>query len=183
MEAGTDDETLMLRYRDGDAAAFEILYGRHRGGLYRFILRSCRDAAVSEELFQDVWMNLIHARVRYEARAKFRTWLFQMARNRVIDHLRRCKPVIETSDEALAAVAAPASGQPDQRAESAQATQRLLQLVHALPEEQREAFVLHEEAGLGIQEIAEITGVNPETAKSRLRYALRKLRAGLGPYQ
>jgi RNA polymerase sigma-70 factor (ECF subfamily) len=183
MDAGASDESLMLRYRDGDAAAFEILYARHRAGLFRFMLRGCRDRAVCEELFQEVWISLINARGRYEVRSKFRTWLYQMARHRVIDHLRRQKYVeVRANPGEEADPPAPVGEQPDRRAAVNQATDRLLELIDALPEEQREAFLLHEDGGLSVQEIAEVSGSNPETAKSRLRYALQKLRAGLEPY-
>src|SRR5262245_13104032 len=118
MDAGTSDETLMLRYRDGDATAFEILYARHKAPLYRFMLRGCRDRAVCEELFQEVWIGLIEARVRYEVQAKFRTWLYQMARNRVIDHLRRRgrDGAVRSADGEAEAVPAPLADQPERRA-------------------------------------------------------------------
>jgi RNA polymerase sigma-70 factor (ECF subfamily) len=183
MDAGASDEDLMLRYRDGDAAAFEILYARHRAGLFRFMLRGCRDRAICEELFQEVWIGLVNARARYEVRSKFRTWLFQMARHRVIDYQRRQKHArTENPGDEVESLAAPAAEQPDRRAAVSQATDRLLELIDGLPEEQREVFVLHEDGGLSVQEIAEVTGVNPEAVKSRLRYAVGKLRAGLEPY-
>ena len=83
------DEDLMLGYRNGDAAAFEVLYIRHKGALYRYLLRQCRIAAVAEELLRDVWLNLVRARERYEVRAKFTTYLFRLAHNRLIDYYRR----------------------------------------------------------------------------------------------
>ena len=89
MDNAAPDEELMTRYRDGDARAFEVLYTRHKGPLYRYLLRQCGAAALAEELFQDVWMNLIRTRERYEARAKFTTWLYTLAHHRVIDHHRR----------------------------------------------------------------------------------------------
>ena len=118
----------MLRYRDGDAAAFEILYARHRAGLYRFMLRGCRDRAVCEELFQEVWIGLIQARGRYEVRSKFRTWLFQMARHRVIDYLRRQKHVAPPGNPGVdvEAAPAPAGDRPDRRALSPQHGRRVL---------------------------------------------------------
>ena len=83
------DETLMLAYCDGDAAAFEVLYQRYRGALYRYFLRQCRHPATAEELFQDVWMRLVRARKAYEPRARFSTYIFHMAHNHFIDHYRR----------------------------------------------------------------------------------------------
>ena len=87
MEAG--DEQLMLAYREGDAGAFEELYRRHKGGLFRFVLRSVRERAVAEELYQEIWMRAIEARGRYEVQAKFTTWLYTIAHNRLVDHWRK----------------------------------------------------------------------------------------------
>src|SRR5258706_13772906 len=87
MEAG--DEQLMLAYREGDAGAFELLYKRHKGALFRFVLRSIRDRATAEELYQEIWMRAIEARARYEVQAKFTTWLYTIAHHRTVDHCRK----------------------------------------------------------------------------------------------
>ncbi|HEX9627220.1 MAG TPA: RNA polymerase sigma factor [Acidiferrobacterales bacterium] len=187
MNAERSDEALMLAYRDGDAQAFERLYRRHRGGIYRYLLRQCRNPADAEELFQDIWMNLIRARARYEPRARFTTYLYQLAHNRLIDHFRRRRPSDPGPEPAGEAEppswerlpAAEADG-PERRAASARQAQRLLAALMSLPAEQRAAFLLREEAGLSLAEIAEATGVSAETAKSRLRYAVQKLRRALG---
>ena len=177
----------MLSYQRGDAAAFETLYLRHKGPLYRYILRQCKNQAIAEELFQDVWMKLINARERYEVRAKFTTWIYQVANNRLIDHYRRQKTTAsdlsqerETDTQELAAGL---QEQPDIQSQSQEKIAHLVSLVKALPEDQRQAFLLREEAGMSIQEIADTTGVNAETAKSRLRYAVKKLRKGLEEYE
>ncbi len=178
------DENLMLRYADGDTKAFEILYTRHKGGLYRYLYRQCRNAAIAEELFQDIWMNLIRARARYTVQAKFTTYLYRLAHNKLIDHYRKQNKGIPVSfdDEDCPDLDAIA----DQRAENPavlydkhQQREQLDSLVALLPEAQREAFLLREESGLKLEEIANITGVNVETAKSRLRYAVSKLKAAL----
>jgi RNA polymerase sigma-70 factor (ECF subfamily) len=185
MSGTRSDEDLMLEYAAGDARAFEVLYGRHKGPLYRYLLRQCRLAAVAEELFQDVWMNLIRARARYEPRAKFATYLFSLAHNRLIDHYRqqgRGVPVSyddDPDDSLLDRQPAAAQTQPDQQADLARRAGTLLRLIEGLPEAQREALLLREEAGLSLEEIAAATGVNMETAKSRLRYAVTKLRHGM----
>jgi len=179
------DEELMQRYRDGEARAFETLYARHKGPVYRYILRQCGVAALAEELFQDVWMNLIKARERYEVRAKFTTWLYTLAHHRVIDHYRRQATGVpisydDDSDEPLIEQVADSElKQPDNEFERRRQAQQLLVLLTQLPEAQREAFLLREESGLSLEEIAAVTGVNAETAKSRLRYALAKLRQGM----
>src|SRR5262245_14013074 len=98
--ADSSDETLMLCYRDGDAGAFDVLYARHKGGLYRYLLRQCRNPGVTEELFQDVWMNLIRARAAYTVQAKFTTYLYRLAHNRLIDHYRKASQASVTSFDA-----------------------------------------------------------------------------------
>lgn len=187
MPTATDatDEALMLGYRDGDAAAFDELYSRHKGGIYRYLLRQCRNAALADELFQDVWMNLIRARAGYTVQAKFSTYLYRIAHNRLIDHFRRDDSGVSLDDETVFVEepAAPRSIEPEVGAESRQQAAQLLALLDALPDEQREAFVLQQEGGLSIEEIAAATGVSRETAKSRLRYALAKLRQGMQAWQ
>lgn len=175
MEAA--DEQLMLAYAGGDAAAFQALYGRHRGPLYRFMLRSLKERALAEELFQEVWMRVIDARERYQPQARFKTWLYTIAHHRVVDHWRE-KGLSLVALEPQDAVADHAAD-PERRVAARQSARRLLAALEALPPVQREAFLLHEEAGLGVAEIAEATGCDFEAAKSRLRYAVAKLKAAL----
>jgi len=187
------DEDLMLRYAVGDAASFEQLYARHRAGLFRFILRQCGDRSTAEELFQDVWSRLIQARAAYRPDARFATWLYTLAHNRIVDWYRKRSKVVWLQfggeDDALdmegalpsllGQVAALRTEQPEVRAESRQLAARLLQLLESLPPAQREAFLLHQEGGLSVAEIAAVTHTAVETAKSRLRYAIARLRLGL----
>jgi RNA polymerase sigma-70 factor (ECF subfamily) len=178
----TSDEALMLEYRDGNADAFEVLYTRHKGGLFRYCLRHCRERGAAEETFQDVWIRVIGARHRYEPRAKFTTWLYRIAHNRVVDHYRSDKSGRIRSlddEESEHEPAANPGDEPEGRVMAQRQAARLRELVAELPPEQRDAFLLHEEAGLGLDAIAEVSGVGRETAKSRLRYALSKLRTAL----
>ena len=179
------DEELMLAYRDGNAGAFDALYRRHKGPLYRYLVRQCRDSAAAEELFQDVWTNLIRARERYTVTARFTTYLYGVAHNRLIDHYRRRMPAalvsFDDEDEGLE-LPGPRQAEPHVSYQAKAEAARLLALVEALPDAQREAFVLQHEAGMSIEEIAEATGVARETAKSRLRYAMAKLREGMSEW-
>ena len=184
----TGDEELMERYRDGDAGAFDALYGRHKGGLFRYMLRQCGNRGIAEELFQDVWMNLTRTRLTYTVRAKFTTYLYRLAHNRLIDHYRSQAGGAPVSFEdedcpALDSVAGGPRDDPALTADHRQQAARLLRLIDALPETQREAFLLQQESDMSIEEIANTTGVSRETAKSRLRYALAKLREGMQELQ
>lgn len=179
-DAQDADEQLMLAYRGGDAAAFAVLYARHKGGLYRFMTRSIRDRAAADELFQEVWMRLVEARSRYEPTAKFITYLYTIAHHRMVDHWRRQGlATVSLDEEGAVDPPAPAVTQPERRAELNEQGARILAALAALPIVQREAFLLHEEGGLTVAEIAEATGAGVEAAKSRLRYAIARLREAL----
>ena len=174
------DETLMLAYAAGDAAAFEQLYARHRGKLYRYLQRQLRDNAVADELFQDVWQRVIASRSGWKPDAGFATWLYTIAHHRLGDHWRSLKhrpSAPADADERMARVADPDT---PERVLSEFERRRELQLaLDALPGEQREVLLLRLEQELTLEEIGDITGVGRETVKSRLRYAMDKLRARL----
>ena len=174
------DETLMLAYAAGDAAAFEQLYARHRGKLYRYLQRQLRDNAVADELFQDVWQRVIAARSGWKPDAGFATWLYTIAHHRLGDHWRSLKhrpSAPADADERMARVADPDT---PERVLSEFERRRQLQLaLDDLPEEQREVLLFRLEQELTLEEIGDITGVGRETVKSRLRYAMDKLRARL----
>jgi RNA polymerase sigma-70 factor (ECF subfamily) len=179
-----DDGELMLRYARGDLRAFEVLYQRHRGGLYRYLSRHTRNPEAANDLFQEVWSKVIASRDRYEPRAKFQTFLYRIAHNCFVDYCRRASVRADVSGDGeedwQTSLPAPDDDQPDTRAERAQVLARYKAALAALPSEQRDVFLLYEESGLTLEEIAVITAVGPETAKSRLRYAVSKLRNALG---
>jgi len=174
------DEALMRAWVDGEVTAFDQLYSRHRGRLYRFLLRQLRDQAMADELFQDVWQRVIAARVGWKPEAAFSTWLFRIAHNRLADHWRASSyrpPAPADADERAARIPDPDT---PERTLSEFEQRRLLQLaLDALPAEQREVLLLRLEQELTLEEIGAITGVGRETVKSRLRYAMEKLRARL----
>lgn len=178
MPGTPDDTALMLRYADGDLAAFEVLYGRHSDSLYRYLLRLSLNAATAEDLFQETWSKIVKSRERYRPTAKFSTFLFRVAHNCFIDHVRRNKRhLAETSIDPDLSPADDDS--PEACADKGLARRRLHAALALLPDEQRDVFLLHEEGGLSVDEIAVATGVKRETAKSRLRYAVRKLKRSL----
>jgi len=188
--AAASDENLMLAYGGGDAAAFDELYSRHKGGVYRYLLRHCRNNALADELFQDVWMNAIRVRATYAPTAKFTTWIYTLAHNRLVDHWRATGQArfasIDDDGEGGArnivdALPSAANDEPEARALSNELGAQLREALAALPIDQRDAFLLQYEGGLSLVEIAELTGVGMETVKSRLRYATAKLRGALGP--
>ncbi len=178
-----EDAQLMLAYARGEMRAFETLYARHRGALYRYLVRQARDGEIANDLFQEVWSRVIVNRARYEPRAKFRTFLFTLAHNCFIDHCRRVKSRpggigIEEADSADM-LPAPEESQPDSVLSRREASSRYRAALATLPAEQRDVYLLHEESELSLEEIARVTGVGAETAKSRLRYAVNKLKAAL----
>lgn len=176
------DENLMLKYSDGETSAFELLYQRHKGGLYRYLLRQCKNTSYAEEIFQETWMNVIKSRKKYSVKAQFKTYLFRIAHNRLIDHYRRSQSGLPSSytDDSSNEIEGAISLQPEYQAGMLKKGETLLNALSLLPDAQRETFLLREESGLDITEIAEISGVNRETVKSRLRYALKNLKKLIG---
>jgi RNA polymerase sigma-70 factor (ECF subfamily) len=183
------DEALMCAYGQGDARAFEVLYARHKGGTYRYFLRhASNETATADELHQDLWMRVIDARGRYAVQARFSTWLYTLARHRVIDHWRsrhgislaslEDDGVVERAEESAAAMR---DGEDDPLHASIddESRRRLRAALAGVPPLQRDAFLLHVEGGLTLEQIASLTAAPGETVKSRLRYAYRRLREAL----
>ena len=181
------DEELLAEFQQGDAGAFERLLRRHRRPLYTFLVRMLGDRAKAEDLAQETFLRIVKGAATWEHRARFQTWLDTIARNLCVDQSRRerfrradsldaqdgeeGRPMVET-------VAADTAG-PDRGAESARMRPLLEEALLSLPAEQREVFVLREQAGVPFKEIAELLGVNENTVKSRMRYALQGLRKAL----
>jgi len=178
MDNVPEDSALMLRYRDGDVAAFEVLYRRHKDAVFRYLLRLCQHRDTAEDVFQDVWGKIVKARDSYRPTAKFSTFLYRVAHNCFIDHIRRNKRHTQTAAVEPDSQPDPAD-LPEVETERSLARRRLEVALQELPEEQRDVFLLSEEAGLSLDQIASVTDSNRETAKSRLRYAVNKLRAAI----
>ena len=202
-DADLDDDALMRAFAQGNARAFERLYARHHAALYRFVRRVLgREAGTqADEVFQDTWLRVVHARERWSPQgATFRTWLFTLGHRRAIDQLRKSgrevsldvgdeagEPWQPASDAAAwqawpAAVDSVAAVTAEERAFWRAAGQRLLDCLDMLPAAQRSAFLLHHEDGLALEDLARALEVGFETAKSRLRYAMSKLRTCMGAY-
>ena len=194
------DDALMKAYAAGDARAFERLYARHQAALYRFVRRLLGSGALAQvdEVFQDTWLRVVHARERWAPQgATFRTWLFTLAHHRAIDVLRRSgrEVVLDAFDsdadepwqpEAAAWQHWPPPAGATLRSEDLafwrRAGERLLDCLEQLPLAQRSAFLLHHDDGLSLDEVARALEVGFETAKTRLRYAMSKLRTCMGAY-
>jgi RNA polymerase sigma-70 factor (ECF subfamily) len=173
-DAGDSDEALMLRYVRGDAQAFDLLYRRHEMKIWRYIYRSVCDQAIADEVMQEVWFAVVRAARRYQPTARFTTWLFTLAHHELVDRHRRSKnwrPAADVDD-----LIADAIHDPVRQAQSRQHGDALIAAIEQLPIEQRDAFLLHAEGDLTVEEIAKITGTAYETVKSRLRYARGKLK-------
>jgi RNA polymerase sigma-70 factor, ECF subfamily len=172
------DEQLMCDYKQGETAAFDALYQRHKGGLYRYFTRQLDgQTALAHEMYQDVWMRVIQSRERYETTALFTTWLYHIAHNILIDFWRSQRPhdSIDEHEETLQSN----THTPDIMIEHHMTAMRLKQALVNLPRDQLNAFLLKEEGNFSLEDIASITGTTRETVKSRLRYAMDKLRSAL----
>ncbi len=188
----------MLAFAAGDPRAFETLYQRHHAALYRFVKRLMGTAgsAQVDEVFQDTWERAIQARKAWQAgAATWRTWLFTLAHHRAVDCLRKLGREVsvdaaaDQEDGPWEPEASPWAGWPDPSDADAADTafwraagQRLLDCLDGLPVAQKTAFLLHHEDGLGVDEMARTLECGFETMKTRLRYAMSKLRTCMGAY-
>lgn len=186
------NETLMMRFRDGDVRAFEFLLARHQKPIYEFILRSVGpyNTALAEDLAQETFLRVVKQAKSYEQRAKFTTWLYTLARNLCIDNSRRmvhrkARSLDQPDEEGQTLLdrTADKGHAVDRQVIGQQLQTRLQQAIDSLPDDQREVFLMREHADLSFKEIAEIVGISENTVKSRMRYALEKLREQLSEYQ
>jgi RNA polymerase sigma-70 factor (ECF subfamily) len=187
------DEELMLAYARGDTAAFDALYARHEAALFRFVRRLLGTAlaAQADEVFQDTWLRIVASRATFVPQgAAWRTWAFTIAHNAAMDRLRTSgretspEPRDDGGDplEWLAQQLGTSHPSSEDVSHWRAAGRQLLDCLEALPHAQRAAFLLHYEDGASVEDLAQRLGLQFETAKSRLRYALQKLRGCMGSY-
>jgi RNA polymerase sigma-70 factor, ECF subfamily len=187
MDLERTDEELLAAYRHGDAGAFEVLLRRHRAPLFTFLVRMLGDKERAEDLAQETFVRVIKGAQEWEARARFQTWLFTIARNLCVDasrrdRFRRAESLDADGPDGASPMVDSVPGDeidPARGAESALLRPLLQKALLALPAEQREVFLLREQAGVPFKEIAGVLAVNENTAKSRMRYALEGLRKAL----
>ena len=195
VQGDATDEMLMVRYQRGEREAFAELVRRHNRPIYNFVLRQLRAPSVSEDVTQDVFMRLVQNAADFKHEARFLTWLYTIARNLCIDQLRKSFHRRHASldqpenDGADAPALLDAISDPDPRASaehtavSSEVRSSIVKAVDSLPPDQREVFLLREVANLPFKDIAEITGVGENTVKSRMRYALDRLKDALCEFE
>lgn len=171
------DEELMLRVQGGDGQAFEALYRRFRQPLYAFVVRLVRDPAMAADLYQETFLRVLQGAVRYGAGRRFSTWLFSIAHHLAVDHLRAGRDRVPVDQ--VAHLLAWQGEDPSERVMRGQAEAVAWQALAELPVEQRAVVLLRVMQGCSEEETARITGVPVGTVKSRLHYALIKLRERL----
>jgi RNA polymerase sigma-70 factor (ECF subfamily) len=187
------DETLMLRYQQGDRSAFAQLVRRHQTPLYNFALRQVRVAQVAEDVVQESFVRVVQNAADFKHEARFTTWVYTITRNLCIDHLRkralRKHPSLDESrgeegeGPTLGEQTADPRASVERAATGSELQERIARAVDTLPDEQREVFLMREVSNLPFKEIAEITGVPENTVKSRMRYALERLQEALAEYE
>ncbi|MGQ8366937.1 sigma-70 family RNA polymerase sigma factor [Glaciecola sp. 1036] len=172
------DENLLTQFVNGEYAAFQLLYERHKGGLFRYVARQLHDQNLVEDIFQEVWSKVISRASSFDQQAKFTTWLYTIARHHLIDHIRHIKVVenVISESENKEAVEGVSASSPEQAHDTVLQSQALMQCLDKLPMQQKDCFLLKEESGLSAKEIAEIIDTGFEATKSRLRYAYQSLR-------
>ena len=190
------DEALMFRYQKGEVRAFEILLTRHRRAIYNFILRSVNSRDRAEDLMQETFLRVIKGAAGYQKQAKFTTWLFTIARNLCVDHSRRQKhrkaasldqPLGSSADggrdRTMLDTVEGREMRSDRQVINQQLNERMQRAIATLPDDQREVFLMRELQNMPFKEIGEVVGVPENTVKSRMRYALEKLRLELAEYK
>jgi RNA polymerase sigma-70 factor (ECF subfamily) len=193
MSTDEADEDLMVLYQRGEVRAFELLLSRHRKPVYNFILRFVGDRETAEDLLQEAFIRVIKGAEAYKRQAKFTTWLYTIARNLCVDQTRRRKhrkhasldaPIDSGDDSGTLLDVIPSNEMAsDRKSVNKQLHATMQRAIEALSEEQREVFLMREFLDMPFKQIADVVGVPENTVKSRMRYALEKLRLELDEYK
>jgi RNA polymerase sigma-70 factor, ECF subfamily len=195
VQGDASDETLMVRYQRGDREAFTLLVRRHHRPLYNFVLRQLRQPTAAEEITQEVFLRVVQKASEFKHEARFSTWTYAIARNLCVDQLRKAahrrhpsldQPLGPADDARSLGDVVPSQelrGDAERSTAALRMRATLIQAVETLPDDQREVYLLREIGNLSFKEIAEVTGVAENTAKSRMRYALDRLRTSLSDYE
>lgn len=187
------DVARMVRFQRGDREAYSQLVRIHHVRVYQYVLRYVRNRAIAEDIVQEVFMRVFSHAAQYQPERSFGAWLFSIARNGCIDHLRKAshregkRQESDPSDASATVLDGVPdrgeSGSVERAAVSREVRVRIERALQQLPEDQREAFLLRQVANLSFREVAEVTQSSENTAKSRVRYALEFLRADLADYE
>ena len=174
------DLELARRCRQGDAAAFEELYRTHAGRLFNLVLRMAGSAQEAEDLLQEVFLQAYRKLGSFRGESSLGTWLYRLAVNLSLDHLRGRQVKMSRATDSLDAEGAeePVAALPI--VPTAISRIDLDRAIARLPEGCRAAFVLHDIEGLDHLEVAQVLGVTEGTSKSQVHKARMKLRVMLG---
>jgi RNA polymerase sigma-70 factor, ECF subfamily len=169
-----------VRLRRGDPDAFDALLARYQNRLYRYLVRVTANPAVAEDLFQETWLKVITRIHRYDERRPFEPWLFSVARNLAIDHLRKASPesLDEPSESGETRIARLGAAEPGSLERLLEGERRgvLERRLEELPALYREALSLRFEEEMSFEEIAQVLSAPVSTVKSRVQRALSTLR-------
>ena len=189
------DEVLMMQFQGGDQVAFAVLVRRHKTPIFNFILRQIHNRSVAEDVVQDVFIRVVQKASTFKHEARFTTWVYSIARNLCIDHLRKMAlrrhasldqpPSKDRDKPPLADRIADAhpSTAADRSLIGEDIGRRITAAVEQLPSDQREVFLLRQVGKIPFKDIADMTGVPENTVKSRMRYALERLQEALSEYE
>ncbi len=182
------DEQLVKDYAGGSHSAFETLYRRYKNAIYHYCVRQVSTSALADELHQDIWLKVIKSAAQFKQQSSFKTWLYKIAHNTLMDYyrksaIRRHLMVIQTEtkehNDNSNETYIQEQQQPDNKLQNQQLQKLLLSGIEELTVEQKEVFLLHEKSGLSLHDIALVTQSSFESTKSRLRYAVKKIRRHL----
>lgn len=181
-----NDEQLMATFSQTDdinnQRAFEMLYAKHKGPFYRFIKKSINNEQDAHELYQELWLKIINNKDKFDAKQKFTTWAYTIARRLLIDQFRKTGRMAELTRLDVAGdteLADTSIAAPENEFAAKQMSNQLHMTIERLPHDQRHAFLLKHDADLSIQEIADITQQPHEKVKSQYRYAVNKIKLAL----